>query len=235
MATPQPNLRVEATAPLDGGVMAFTRNAGDEVAVYRVDPTGETWRMLDVPDGVHDQANSWSSSSSPAILLETYDFGPGPDRVVVQHEGYELTMTYGADRWFELVDVSTGQIVLEDAIDLTVTQEPPDGPFEGVVNGINGLMFIDPGTGEVVVSIPHSVIGEALDLPDWDADDVSLPDSWVLATHDGDVWLLADCAEGDGEQPEMPTLVATNADFALVGSPGWEPGNALWQRFSMPG
>ena len=240
VATPQPNLRVEAAAPLDGDVMAFTRNAADEVAVYRVDPTGETWTVLDVPDGVDGHANSLSPLSSPAFLLETYTFGPGPEGVVVQHEGFELTMTYGADRSYQLVDVATGEVVLEQSIDLTVTQEPPDGPFDNVAEDMNGLTFTDPATGDVVVSIPHSVIGAALGPPDWDADDVPLPDSWVLATHDGEAWLLGDFDEGagdkgDGSEPAMPALVATNDDFALVGSPGWEPGNAVWQRFPMPG
>jgi len=235
VAPPQPNLWVEAAAPLDGDVMAFTRNAADEVAVYRVDPTGETWTMLDVPEGVDGHANSWSPSSSPAFLLGTYNAGLGPEGVVVQYEGFELTMTYGADRSYQLVDVATGEVVLEESIDLAVTQEPPDGPFENVADDMIGLTFTDPDTGGVIVSIPHSVIGAAFDVPDGGADEVPGPDWWVLATHDGEVWLLADVDEGDGDEPGMPSLVATNGGYTLVGSPWWEPGNAPWQRFPMPG
>ncbi len=61
------------------------------------------------------------------------------------------------------------------------------------------------------------------------------PDWWVLATDDGEAWLHADYDEGNGAEPAMPFLVATNDDDVLVGSQGWEPTNGAWQRFPMPG
>lgn len=229
VTTPQPNLWVQAATPLEGDVMAFTRNAAGEVAVYRVDPTGETWTMLDVPAGVDDGATSWSQSSSPAFLAETIS-DPGPQGFVVRHEGYELTRTYGAVQSYQLVDESTGEVVLEESIDLTVTEVPAGGLFANLAEDMSEITITDPDTGDVIVSIPYSVIDAVSDVPDWDADETPLPDWWVLATHDGEVWL-----HGDGAGSEMPSLVATNDDFALVGSPGWEPVNELWQLFPMPG
>jgi hypothetical protein len=233
--TPQPNLMVQAAAPLGGDVMVFTRNAADEVAMYRVGPTGEMWTLLDVPAGV-DDAHSWSQSSSAAFLLETRTDDPGPQRIVAQHEGFELTMAYGAVQSYRLVDESTGDVVLEESIDLTVTPAPPDGPFQNLVEDMNGITITDPETGDVILSIPHSVIGAAWDATRSDeADEVPWSDWWVLATDDGEAWLHADYDEGDGAEPAMPFLVATNDDDVLVGSHGWEPTNGAWHRFPMPG
>jgi hypothetical protein len=47
-------------------------------------------------------------------------------------------MTYGAVQSYRLVDESTGDVVLEESIDLTVTQEPLDGPFENLADDVSG-------------------------------------------------------------------------------------------------
>ena len=238
VTTPQPNLQIESAVPLGGDVLAFTRSASGDVAVYRIDPTGETWTMLEVPEAVGG-GHSWSQSSSPAFLVETSTFDPGPQQIVVQHEGFELTMTYGAVRSYRLIDESTGAVVLEESIDLTVTQAPDDGPFANLSEDMGSVTITDPDTGEAIVSIPQSVFGAAWNAARSDssdtADEAPWPDWWVLATHDGEEWLFVDYDEGDGAEPAMPFLVATNDTDALVGSPGWEPTTGMWQRFPMPG
>jgi hypothetical protein len=239
VATPQPNLQIQSVVPLGGDVMAFTRSASGEVAVYRINPTGETWTMLEVPEAIGSGGHSWSQSSSPAFLVDTKSYDPGPQRIVVQHEGFELTLTYGVIRSYRLVDEATGDVVLEESIDLTVTQAPDDGPFANLSEDMGSITITDPDTGETIVSIPQSVFGAAWNAARSDssdtADEAPWPDWWVLATHDGEEWLVADYDEGDGPEPAMPFLVAVSDTDALVGSPGWEPTNGMWLRFAMPG
>jgi hypothetical protein len=234
LETPQPNLSVEAVAPLGDDVIAYTRNASDEVALYRVDPTGGTWTLLDLPAGVEGHAHTWTPASSPAFLVENWSDNPSPQRIVVQHEGFELTLTYGAVESYRLVDEATGDVVLEESIDLTVTQAPPDGPFQHLLDDMSGMTITDPDTGDVIVSIPHSVIGAAWQVAQGGAADQMWPDWSVLATADGETWLFADYDEGDGDDPAVPFLVASNGDYVLVGSPGWEPESETWYRFPMP-
>jgi len=115
-----------------------------------------------------------------------------------------------------------------------VTQAPPDGPFQHLLDDMSGMTITDPDTGDVIVSIPHSVIGAAWQVAQGGAADQMWPDWSVLATADGETWLFADYDEGDGDDPAVPFLVASNGDYVLVGSPGWEPESETWYRFPMP-
>lgn len=59
---------------------------------------------------------------------------------------------------------------------------------------------------------------------------------WVLATTDGETWLLQDVDEGDAlTEIPPPTFVAINGTTVLVGSTfPWEPGpEDVWQRFEI--
>ena len=59
------------------------------------------------------------------------------------------------------------------------------------------------------------------------------PDLWLLATADGDAWLVADIDELDAEGFMVPQLAATNGATVLVGNVGWEPDTNVWQRFTL--
>jgi hypothetical protein len=68
----------------------------------------------------------------------------------------------------------------------------------------------------------------------------TFPDLWLLATTDGETWLLQDLDEGEAlEEIPMPGPVAINGTTVLVGSfawEPWEPGSAArWQRFEIAG
>jgi hypothetical protein len=70
-----------------------------------------------------------------------------------------------------------------------------------------------------------------------EAASTTIPDLWLLATTDGETWLLQDLDDGDApEEIPMPGPVAINGTTVLVGSFTWEPDStAVWQRFEITG
>jgi hypothetical protein len=68
-----------------------------------------------------------------------------------------------------------------------------------------------------------------------DAVSTTASDLWVLATSDGEIWLLQDVDDGDalaGIPP--PNFAAISGTTVLVGSSAWEPGSIdVWQRFEI--
>ena len=59
------------------------------------------------------------------------------------------------------------------------------------------------------------------------------PNLWLLATADGETWLLHDLDEGDPDEFNPPMLAAVNGTTVLTGTIGWEPGTDVWQRFTI--
>ena len=59
------------------------------------------------------------------------------------------------------------------------------------------------------------------------------PDYWLVATADGETWLLHDLDEGGPDEFNPPILVAVNGTTVLTGTIGWERGTDVWQRFTI--
>ena len=99
-----------------------------------------------------------------------------------------------------------------------------------------GVTITDPVTGATIVQIPHSAMGAAWDEArggDDETFEYHEPDLWLLATADGETWLLHDLDDGDPDEPNPPQLVATDGRIVLVGTYGWDPGTGIWQRFTL--
>jgi hypothetical protein len=168
---------------------------------------------------------------------------PAPvTQIVIEHDGFELTQEYSNVVAYQLVELSTGDVVVEESVDLGTTEMTQDGPFEYLVEDVSGITITDPETGDTIVEIPRSVITSAWEEAQGggtettrDAEQAAgQPNLWLLATADAETWLVEDLGRGpDGSNG--PILAAANGTTVLVGTPGGEPGTDVWQRFAITG
>jgi len=232
---PAPNLDFQAAAPLGDGALALTGTPYGESSILMLDATGNTVNEVEIPE-LGDGFSTWNSTSSPAFIVQTMPSSAYEQTVVAEHDGYELTWEFGAIAAYRLVEASTGDVVAEESVDLRITQVGADGPFEHLTDGPNGVAVTDPDTGVTIVEIPGWVMSRAWGNTrggDETTVDPEQPDFWLLATADGETWLLHDLDESDPEEFNPPLLVAVNGTTVLSGTIGWEPGTDVWQRFTI--
>ena len=231
-----PNVSYYGAAPLDGGAVAVTGTPYGESSIVILDANGTTRTEVAIPD-LGDGYSAWGSTSSPAFIVATAMAAPGEQTIVLEHDGFELTQAYGDVAAYQVVELSTGDVVVEESVDLRTTEITEDGLFEYLAEDMGGITITDPETGATIVEIPPSAISSAwaeAQAGDETTLDAGQPDFWVLATPDGETWLLGDLDESDPTGSNPPTLVATNGATVLVGTTGWQPGGTdVWQRFSM--
>ena len=229
-APPAPNVSFQAAAPLGDGVLAVTGTPYGESSILVLDATGTTVNEVEIPE-LGDSFSVWNSSSSPVFTVQSEPSAPFGQTVVVEHDGFELTQEYGEVVAYRLVDLATGEVVAEESVDLRTTQVSGNGPFEHLTEGPNGVAVTDPETDVTIVEIPNWVMGRAWqDTQGGDETtvDPEQPDLWLLATADGETWLLHDLDEGG-----PPMLAAINDATVLTGTIGWEPDTDVWQRFTI--
>ncbi len=234
-----PNVLFQVAAPLDDDVLAITGTPYGESSIVVLDASGTMIDEVEITE-LDDGFSAWSSTSSPAFIVAAALPAPDAQTIVVEHDGFELTQEYSEVVAYQLVELSTGDVVVEESVDLRTTEITEDGPFEYLAEDMSGITITDPETGSTIVEIPRSAIDRAWEEAQGGdettldaAQDVGQPDLWLLATADAETWLLEDLEQGpDGSNG--PILAATNGTTVLVGTSGWEPGTDVWQRFAMP-
>ena len=232
---PAPNVSFQAAAPLGDRTLALTGTPYGESSILVLDAVGKTVTEVEIPE-LGDGFSAWNSTSSPAFIVETGLPSPYEQTVVVEHDGFELTQEFGAVVGYRLVELSTGEVVAEESVDLRTTQVAGNGPFEHLTEGPRNIAVSDPETGATIVEIPQHVMGRAWEDErggDGTTVDPGPPDLWLLATTDGETWLLHDLEEGDPDEWAPPLLVAVNGTTVLTGTIGWEPGADVWQRYTI--
>jgi hypothetical protein len=233
-----PNVLFQVAAPMDDDVLAITGTPYGESSIVVLDASGTMIDEVEITE-LSDGFSAWSSTSSPAFIVAAAIPAPDAQTIVVEHDGFELTQEYSEVVAYQLVELSTGDVVVEESVDLRTTEVTEDGPFEYLAEDMSGITITDPETGATIVEIPRSAIDKAWEdargdetTPDA-VQDVGQPDLWLLATADAETWLLEDLEQGaDGSNG--PPLAATNGTTVLVGTPGWESGTDVWQRFALP-
>jgi hypothetical protein len=118
------------------------------------------------------------------------------------------------------------------------------GVFDGVSPFSSSIVALD-ATGNWVAEVDIPGLGD--EFTAWSASsspafivqrenaDTPISDLWLLATADGETWLLQDLDDFDlREEIPPPGLVAINGTTVLVGSFAWGPDSAnVWQRFEI--
>ena len=233
-----PNVLFQVAAPMDDDVLAITGTPYGESSIVVLDASGTMIDEVEITE-LGDGFSAWSSTSSPAFIVAAAIPAPDAQTIVVEHDGFELTQEYSEVVAYQLVELSTGDVVVEESVDLRTTEVTEDGPFEYLAEDMSGITITDPETGATIVEIPRSAIDRAWEdargdetTPDA-VQDVGQPNLWLLATADAETWLLEDLEQGpDGSNG--PILAATNGTTVLVGTSGGEPGTEVWQRFALP-
>jgi len=232
ITTPVPNLQIQSAVTLGDEVVMLASTPYGASSVYMVTADGSTWTEVEVP-GLHGAFSSWAETFSPAFLIDVNSPVAQTQMVVVEHDGFELTQEFDAVIAYQLVDLSTGEVVAEESVDQRTTWVTVDGPFEYLTDDASGVTISDPDTGEAIVQIPQQVMMEAWDDLN-DPEQPYIPDTQILATSDGATWLLEDLDDGDDEQEwAPPRIVAANGDTVLVATTSWEPYDEEWQRYSL--
>jgi hypothetical protein len=237
---PAPNVLFQTAAPLGDDVLAVTGTLSGEgtppfeSSIVVLDASGSMTDEVEIAE-LANGFSTWSSTSSPAFIVQPAM--PAPvTQIVVEHDGFELTQEYSNVVAYQLVELSTGDVVVEESVDLRTTEITEDGPFEYFAEDTSGITISDPETGATIVEIPRSTIDRAREEARGGDDETTLgggqPNLWLLATADAVTWLLEDLEQApDGSNG--PMLAAANGTTVLVGTPGSEPGTDVWQRFSM--
>jgi hypothetical protein len=230
-----PNVFFQTAAPLGDGALAIMGTPSGESSIVVLDATGTIRTEVEIP-GLGDRFSTWGSMSSPAFIVTPTMTAPATQTIAIEHDGFELTQEWGDVAAYQLVERSTGDVVVEESVDLETTEITEDGPFEYLAEDSSGMTITDPDTGATIVEIPRSVISAAWNEAQGDAQttvDPQQPDLWLLATADAETWLLQDLEEDGSDGFNGPQLVAANGTTVLVGTPGWEPGTDVWQRFAI--
>jgi len=151
------------------------------------------------------------------VILDATEPGPPPPPLVVDADGYRLTLDY-ASGVAEVTDVATGEIVITS--DMRSVDE--GGAF---TSDFAGVTVTDPATGDVVVFFPREALeaaSEALSANDAFVDEEFNPDLWLLASVDGETFVVEDLDEGSGEMYFGPGgLIANGSRLLLQAGGSW--------------
>ena len=220
-----PDHSYHAAVAVDGGhlLVGQARN-GTVGVIIRADGTTEAVDLPELPGPY----SLWNNGTSAAWIVELHDDqGFVPVTVVVEHEGYRLSITdgNGSTTW-TLVDATTGEPVLASGPDAT-----PDELWEFDEETATATIVItDPATGAEVVRIPDGVFGPAFDAAHEEAygrsedvvDVAYEPDLWLLATTDGVDWLVRDLDDPSPESSFWPHGAAVSGGSVLYQTTdGW--------------
>jgi hypothetical protein len=219
-SSPAPDSAVTGVMSIGDGLILFA-DRSDLTTVYRTDATGGDWREIEVPDAPARLTPTFGSVASPAQVLDSYVPPPyvGPE-VVVEHEGYRLTTQDSSDATrYELVDLGSGELASSERVDAGgdwgVT-----GPFQFLRYEERGIVLLDPDTGAELVVVPLEVVSRAAEAA-WSEQDetdgpVYAPDLWVVATPDGERWLVEDLPDEDAEEVGSSPVAAINGAVVLA-------------------
>ena len=201
---------VSGSFAFDGGVILLVSDFRGDAEIFRVDETGGSPVRLDLPGLPANLRSGYSASSREVLVLDASEPPPPPPPLVVEHDGHRLTFD-NEDLSIEIVDLATGDVVGE-------TDFRGFGPdLEGnVVIDEEGLTLTDPETGEVIVAFPTDVLEAASEDQGPDTEFEHSPDFWLLASSDGERFLLVDLDDDSTDNAHMIGAVAGNGTTVLV-------------------
>jgi hypothetical protein len=233
---------IDSIAAVDGGIVATgSTEYAPGTLVWQATSDATDWELVDVP-GL--DADTWfglySQASSPGVaaFVDLADYSihePPPVEVdlEIEYDGFMITTDQMPDGGSSVLitEIATGEVVLDAASDLAYPQEVP----EYLVLDDEGVAFIDPGTGDVIVEMPADEIMSywqpayeaALAEAGWaePTEEAWQGDFWLLATGDGSNWLFEELPDVDGEP--WPQTAAINGDVVVARL------GATWSTFNL--
>ena len=219
---PIDNAFVSGSIVFDGGAVLLVSDMRGGVEFYRVDETGGSPALLDVPGLPPYVQAGYSALAGEALVFDASEPGPPPPPLVVEYEGYRLTVDY-EDASVEIVDLATDEVVGRANMD-----EFGQDVESNVVLDEEGVTVTDPTTGDVLVTMPNDVLEAASGDLGPETEIEYTPDFWLLASRDGERFLLDDL--DDGTEPNYPGVgaLASNGSSVLAQVDG------QWVVFDLP-
>jgi len=219
---PDPDGYVTSAFAYDGGVIALSTGNDGTTDVYRLDATGGSAELLDVPGLPSSGQSGFSSQSAPgsAVIVDAGDQGPPPQPISVEADGYRLTI--GVSGTFELSDATTGEVIVTENLGRNALDANSSFTF-----GPDGITVTDPDSGEVLVAFPSDVLNQASQATSDDATQSEYsPDLWLFGSRDGQRFLVTDLDDGAGYGG--PINLATNGNRVLVNT------GDSWVTYDLP-
>ena len=239
---PAPVGDINALAPIEGGWVAQVwRMSG--VAITVSDDDGASWRTVEtngLPDTDQISLFSQTSAASSGLASVAFVHEVPPSildgtTITYRHDGFDISVQDGqSGSSVTIVDTATGEVVLDETYTPPTNDEIRALEEAGDTEALDALRemgpawrahgdttsdFVDPATGEIIVSVPWEVEAEAWDAAFSEADDrfedPGPPEMWLLATQDGTDWLSVLLT--DEERPFLGLGVAAiNGDTVVV-------------------
>jgi hypothetical protein len=158
----------------DGSALFAQRWGNDGTEFLRSDDLGRTWQPMGINhNGVNQLiAGSAGVMASGQLYDESYDQGDFESfPVSIDKDGYRVTW---AETSINVVDLATGDVVLEFGEEAMEADEAPETVIENETEGDFGLTFLHPETLEPLVTLTDDDMAEAfgydeesIDTEDW--------------------------------------------------------------------
>jgi hypothetical protein len=201
---------VTSSFTFDGGIIALV-DTPDGVQIHRLDERGGSPQRLDIPGLPATASGLFGPGGRLGVVLDATDHGPPPPPVVVEVDGHRLTIDH-ASGITDVVDLASGEVVA--TLDMRGADE--DGP---ITWDDDGVTVTDPTTGEVVVVFPADDIEAASEeafAREATVDGPYHPDLWLLATADGETFVVEDLDDTDAESFLGPNVLTANGSRLLL-------------------
>lgn len=201
---------VTASFAFDGGIIAFV-DTSDGVQIHRFDERGGSPERLEVPGLPATAIGAFGPGGRLGVVLDATDHGPPPPPLVVEADGHRLTMDY-ARGVADVVDLATGEVVVE--ADMRGADE--DGP---ITWDAAGATVTDPTTGDIVALFPADDIeaaSEEVFESQPSVDEQYVPDLWLLASLDGETFVVDDLDDGNADAYWGPSVLTANGSRLLL-------------------
>lgn len=210
---PQDDAFVSGAFVVDDGLIVLSSTNDGGHLVHRVDERGGDAVLLDVdivPDGLMARAGWTTGTATAGMIVEATPTVSEDDMLSVDVDGYRLTIdSMSGD--LVVTDVATGETVASQQFSL---ESDDDG--SPITIDETGVTALDPETGEVLVVFSIEAIDAAQQDLFEEGDGVYLPDFWLLASLDGERFVIDDLDDSD----QGPTALVSNGGRLLVQAGG---------------
>jgi hypothetical protein len=209
---PSADAYLSSSFTFDGGIVAFvgTRNGA---RILRLDERGGSPQWLDIP-GLPENSQGWFGFGSRlGVVLDAAEPGPPPPPLVVETDGHRLTIDNETGT-AEVVALATDEVVATADFGRRLDDDA------SIVFGSDGVTVTDPVTGAVIVVFPTDVL-EAASRALYETEPMTepeeyRPDTWLLATLDGETFVLDDLDDGTGDSYVGGGTLAANGSRLLL-------------------
>jgi hypothetical protein len=226
LALPAGQVGVGSVKSLDGDALVFTQDDENATSVFQVSGARGEWERLDHPDLPAAMNNVFGNdNSTPALIVDGSEpVVPEPTEITVEADGFIMVMREQQSEVSVLVTDSSGAVVADETVDWRSGDEPSTWRHAN-----SGVQILDEETGATIVTFGNSVMEAAYreQTDRYDQFDEYDPDLWLVATTDGDRWLIEDLDVSLDDANFGPGALALNGTTLLV-----DIGDG-WQRYDL--